>query len=73
MKERFSRFALEHIEHGDTVSEVLDYVHFDSNALLDRVNNAADKAIESGTMNASEKAMLLERYRDGLQGYTYFE
>jgi arginine decarboxylase len=66
-------YAIEHIELGDTVSEVLNYVHFDPTTLVDGVARAADKAIDEGRMTQAEKETLIRGYSAGLKGYTYFE
>ena len=66
-------FVLEQMETGDSVSEVLSYVHFEAQQLLDSVAQAADKAIQASAMTPDEKERFLAIYRDGLEGYTYFE
>jgi arginine decarboxylase len=66
-------YTIEHIELGDTVSEVLNYVHFHPITLVDGVARAADKAIDEGKMTLADKETLLRGYSDGLKGYTYFE
>jgi len=66
-------FTFEHIEKGDSVTEVLNYVHFDANELFDRVAQAAEKAVTKKMMSPPEKERLLASYKDGLLGYTYFE
>ena len=66
-------FDFQHIEAGDTVAEVLTHVHFDAANLYSQVANAADAAIATGDMEPHEKERLLERYRESLGGYTYFE
>jgi len=66
-------YTLEHIEVGDTVSEVLNYVHFDPLSLLERMSCAAERAVQEGTMAVTEKERLLSAYQEGLKGYTYFE
>ena len=68
-----SGFVLEHMETGDTVAEVLKYVHFNPQQLFESVSRAADEAIQSKAMKANEKERFLAVYKDGLQGYTYFE
>ncbi len=66
-------FQFEHIEAGDTVTEVLDYVHFNASELYSRVAKSADQAIASGQMTPAQKSQILDSYRESLGGYTYFE
>jgi arginine decarboxylase len=66
-------YTIEHIELGDTVSEVLNYVHFNTTTLVDGVARAADKAINEGRMTQADKDTLIRGYSDGLKGYTYFD
>ncbi len=58
---------------GDTVREVLQYVQFDSEALLGRVRCAAEHAVAAGRITDHEAGRLLTFYQQGLEGYTYLE
>jgi len=58
---------------GDTVREVLDYVEFDADELLQSLRASADTAVSEGRLNREESAQLLQFYEDGLEGYTYLE
>ncbi len=65
------RYRLEHVQVGDTIAEVLDYVAFDRRDLVARVRAACEHALWHGRMTANETALLLRRYEDGLNAYTY--
>ena len=56
---------------GDRTSEVLRYVQYDHEVLLDRMRQAVERAIDAGTLEVKEGAVLLRNYRAGLAGYTY--
>ena len=58
---------------GDRVSDVLRYVQYDHEALLDRLRNAVERAIDDGRLEVGEGTRLLANYRQGLAGYTYLE
>jgi arginine decarboxylase len=58
---------------GDTVAEVLQYVQYDPEDLLDAVRKDCEAAVRQGRMTVSESRSLLRFYRSGLQGYTYLE
>ncbi len=57
------------LEHGDRVDELLRYVHFDTDYLL----NIYKKKIESVELAPELRAKFLQDLRAGLAGYTYLE
>ena len=65
------RYRVEHVEGGDTVSEVLDYVAFDRRDLLQRVRKACEDGLWHKQVTPEETALLLKRYEEGLNSYTY--
>jgi arginine decarboxylase len=65
------RYRVEHVVGGDTVSEVLDYVEFDRRDLLQRVRKACEDGLWSRSVTPEETALLLKRYEEGLNSYTY--
>jgi arginine decarboxylase len=58
---------------GDTVREVLDYVQFKSNTLLEQFRKDVETAVREGRIGYEESGLLLRFYEDGLNGYTYLE
>jgi arginine decarboxylase len=56
-------------EFGDSVDELLRYVHFNIDNMLHSYRNK----IERAGLQDEEKAMYLRDLEDGLHGYTYFE
>lgn len=58
---------------GDTVADVLSYVEYNPQALIQRVRNTAERAVSSGLITAQERRDIMQAYVNGLQGYTYFE
>jgi arginine decarboxylase len=62
-----------HEVEGDTVSDVLSYVEYDPKELISRFRNFAEKAVTEGRISPKERREILDRYREGLNGYTYFE
>jgi len=63
------RYRIDRPEHGDSVDELLRYVHYDPDAMLEAYG---DKLRAQG-LSAAETAVHLDTLRDGLTGYTYFE
>lgn len=54
---------------GDTVTDVLKYVHFDASELLQSYRSQMAQA----NLSQQERQTYLEELRNGLQGYTYLE
>jgi len=62
-------YYLSEIERGDSVDELLRYVHFSPEALQDAYR---DKLAQAG-LGEEEAAALFQELDAGLHGYTYFE
>jgi arginine decarboxylase len=63
------RYRLEGPERGDTVDDLLRYVHFDPAGLMQAYR---DKVSNSG-LEGAQQERFLEALAHGLEGYTYFE
>ena len=62
-----------HEVEGDTVADVLTYVEYDPKELVSKFRNFAEKAVTDGRISPKERREILDLYREGLSGYTYFE
>lgn len=62
-----------HEVEGDTVADVLTYVEFDPKELVSKFRTFAEKAVNDGRISPKERKEIMDLYRDGLSGYTYFE
>jgi arginine decarboxylase len=58
---------------GDTVEDILSYVEYDTKALLRRFRKTAETAVQHGQITPIQRRDILQAYKNGLQGYTYFE
>ena len=58
---------------GDTVREVLDYVEFDADQLIQQLRDSVERAVREGRIGDGEAGRFLKFYEDGLGGYTYLE
>jgi len=65
--------VLDAVIKGDTVREVLDYVEFDAQALVNKLRADVESAVRVGRLSYEESGRVLRFYEDGLQGYTYLE
>ena len=62
-----------HEVEGDTVADALSYVEFDPKELVSKFRTFAEKAVSDGRISPKERKEIMDLYRDGLGGYTYFE
>lgn len=60
-------------EEGDCVADVLSYVKYDAKELVAKFRALAEQAVEEGRISPRQRRAALEAYRDGLNGYTYYE
>jgi arginine decarboxylase len=65
--------VLDAVIKGDTVREVLDYVEFDTAALMAKLRSDVETAVRAGRLDVEESGRVLRFYEDGLHGYTYLE
>ena len=65
--------VLETVVQGDTVGEVLNYVQYNAQALLDEFRKDVELAVREQRIGYEESGRLLKFYEEGLQGYTYLE
>jgi arginine decarboxylase len=65
--------VLNTVVQGDTVREVLDYVQFNSRALIDQFRTDVETALREGRIGYEDAGQLLRYYEDGMNGYTYLE
>ena len=65
--------VLDAVIKGDTVREVLDYVEFDPEHLVQRLRDAIEQAVREGRICDQQAGQFLRFYEEGLGGYTYLE
>jgi arginine decarboxylase len=65
--------VLETVVQGDTVREVLKYVQYNSQSLLDQFRKDVEVAVREQRIGYEESGRLLKFYEEGLNGYTYLE
>jgi arginine decarboxylase len=65
--------VLETVVQGDTVREVLNYVQYNLQTLVDQFRRDVELAVREQRLGYEEAGRLLKFYEEGLQGYTYLE
>ncbi len=66
-------YRIDHVVEGDSVTEVLGYVQYQKQHLVQRMRQANEEALRRGLLTFEESALLMKRYDEGLAGYTYLE
>jgi arginine decarboxylase len=64
-------YKIERVVQGDAIDDVLRYMQYERSDLVRRVREAAEDALRRGAVQLRETSLLLNRFRDGLAGYTY--
>jgi arginine decarboxylase len=64
---------LDSVIKGDTVREVLNYVQFSADILVQQLRRDVEGALREGRLTYEESGALLRFYEEGLNGYTYLE
>ncbi len=64
-------YEIEHVVKGDTMKEVLSYVQYSSDDLLESMRKRTEIAMEEKKITLEESQMLLQHYERCLTGYTY--
>ncbi|NBP80474.1 hypothetical protein EBU58_07090 [bacterium] len=65
--------TLDAVIKGDTVREVLNYVEFDANQLVQKLRESIERAVREGRIGDGQAGRFLRFYEEGLGGYTYLE
>jgi arginine decarboxylase len=66
-------YMIEHVVKGDTVKEVLNFVQYSTDELTHKMRLMVEAAVRAGTISFEEAGQFLQKYEQGLAGYTYLE
>ncbi len=64
-------WVFKHEIKGNSMSEVLKYVQYDSADLIERLRLSIEKALKQGLLTNEESAKLKKRFKEALESYTY--
>jgi arginine decarboxylase len=64
-------YQIEHVVKGDTMKEVLGYVQYDSEDLIENIRQRSEQALQENRITLQEAQLLLQNYERSLSGYTY--
>jgi len=64
-------YQIEYVVKGDTIQEVLGYVQYDVEDLIENIRRQTEQALQEGTISLQEAQRLLQNYEHSLSRYTY--
>jgi arginine decarboxylase len=64
-------YQIEHVVRGDTMKEVLGYVQYHTDDLIESIRRKTETAIEEKHISVRESQLLLQCYEQCLGSYTY--
>jgi arginine decarboxylase len=67
------RHVIDDVIKGDTVREVLHYVQFAAERLVERMRKDVERALRAGKISVKEARTFMRSYEEGMEGYTYLE
>ncbi|MGP1382790.1 MAG: biosynthetic arginine decarboxylase [Thainema sp.] len=64
-------YKIEHVVRGDTIKEVLGYVQYNTDDLIESIRLQTERALQDKQITLKESQLLLQHYEDNLSRYTY--
>jgi arginine decarboxylase len=64
-------YHVAHVVKGDSVAEVLHYVQYSPEDMVERVRGQAEKALRSNQITLQQMRLLMRHYEESLGKYTY--
>ena len=58
---------------GDSIADVLSYVEYQPQKLLEQLRRTAELAVRNERITLAQRQTLLESFSASLRGYTYYE
>jgi arginine decarboxylase len=64
-------YQIEHVVKGDTMKEVVGYVQYDAEDLVENIRKKSEQALQEKRITLQESQRLLQNYESSLGRYTY--
>jgi arginine decarboxylase len=64
-------YHIEHVVKGDTMKEVLGYVQYDAEDMVESIRQQTEQALQDNRITIPEAQLLLQNYERSLSRYTY--
>lgn len=65
------QWLIKHVVEGDTIEEVLSYVQYNPQKLLQQLRILIEKALKSGRLSNIDSAKIQKKFKESLESYTY--
>jgi arginine decarboxylase len=66
-----SGYKVKHVIKGDSMTEVLQYVQYNRDAMLENIRQETERALQEKQITLDEARLFLQKYEHCLNGYTY--
>ena len=66
-------YSVANVIKGDSIEQVLRYLQYDPDELVERVRKQAERALAAGKMTLEQLRTFMRHYEDSLKGYTYLQ
>jgi arginine decarboxylase len=64
-------YRIDHVIKGDSMAEVLQYVAYSPEDMIDAVRGQAEEALSRGKLSLKQMRVLMKHYEDAMGSYTY--
>ena len=66
-------YSVANVIKGDAIDEVLCYLQYDPEEMVERVRKQAERALNQGRMTLPQLRTFMRHYEESLRGYTYLK
>jgi arginine decarboxylase len=64
-------YEVRHVVKGDSIADVLRYVEYQPEVMVEAVRKQAERAVQSGRLTNEQMRTLMQHYEEALRSYTY--
>lgn len=64
-------YEVRHVVKGDSIADVLRYVEYQPEVMVEAVRKQAERAVQSGRLTNEQMRTLMQHYEQALRSYTY--
>ena len=64
-------YQVEHVVKGDTMTEVLGYVQYDAEDMIENIRRRSEQSLQENQITLEESQLLIQQYEHSLGRYTY--
>ncbi len=64
-------YTIQHVIKGDTTEEVLRFMQYDPDVMMDSIRTQSESALKLKRMNLAQYRLLMRHFEKALRAYTY--